>query len=179
MLAPAPRSPSPGFTQREFRDALGRFATGVTVVTTCAADGAPVGLTASSFNSVSLDPPLVLWSLGHRSSTMAAFSACTHYAVHVLSAAQVELAQRFATRGIDRFAGVNHTPGPHGVPLLAGALATFVCRNRSQHAEGDHTIFVGEVEACHRVVAPPAEWPPAATAPLLYHGGQFHTQHPL
>ena len=179
MLAPVPplRAQAPGFSQREFRDALGSFATGVTVVTACAPDGTPVGLTANSFNSVSLEPPLVLWSLARTASTMAVFSACTHYAVNVLSAAQVSLAQQFAARGIDRFAGVEHTLGNHGVPLLAGALATFECFSRSQHAEGDHIIFVGEVERCHR--AGPLETGSASAAPLLYHGGKFYTEHPL
>jgi flavin reductase (DIM6/NTAB) family NADH-FMN oxidoreductase RutF len=179
MLAPVPlsRAQAPAFTQREFRDALGRFATGVTVVTARAPDGTPVGLTANSFNSVSLDPPLVLWSLARTASTMAVFSTCTHYAVNVLSAAQVTLAQQFAARGIDRFAGVEHTPGNHGVPLLAGALATFECFSRSQHAEGDHIIFVGEVERCHRVES--LEAGSANAAPLLYHGGKFYTEHPL
>ena len=153
-----------GFGQREFRDALGRFATGITVVTTLNAAGQPVGLTASSFNSVSLSPPLVLWSLGHGASTMAAFQACSHYAIHVLAADQLALANQFAQRGIDRFAGVDHCAGLTGAPLLRGALATFECRNRSQHDEGDHVIFVGEVQHCH---------PLREAAPLLYHRGQL------
>jgi flavin reductase (DIM6/NTAB) family NADH-FMN oxidoreductase RutF len=179
MLSPPPLlgAQAPGFTQREFRDALGSFATGVTVVTALAADGTPVGLTANSFNSVSLDPPLVLWSLARKSSTMVVFNTCTHYAVNVLSAAQVALAQQFAARGVDRFAGVPHTLGAHGIPLLTGALATFECFSRSQHQEGDHVIFVGEVKHCHR--AHPDAGTPASAAPLLYHGGKFYTEHPL
>jgi flavin reductase (DIM6/NTAB) family NADH-FMN oxidoreductase RutF len=158
------------FTQREFRDALGTFATGVTVVTACNEAGVRVGLTVSSFNSVSLDPPLVLWSLANTAHTMAVFQACSHYAVHVLAADQLALANQFAQRGIDRFAGVTCTTGETGVPLIDGALATFECRNRSQHAEGDHVIFVGEVVHCHR---------PRHTAPLLYHGGQLYDKHML
>lgn len=179
MLSPPSflRAQAPGFTQREFRDALGCFATGVTVVTALGPDGTPVGLTANSFNSVSLDPPLVLWSLGRKSSTMAVFNHCTHYAVNVLSAAQVGMAQQFATRGVDRFAGVPHTVGAHGIPLLIGALATFECFSRSRYQEGDHVIFVGEVEHCHR--ASPNADTPAGGAPLLYHGGKFYTEHPL
>ncbi|MDP3422627.1 MAG: flavin reductase family protein [Burkholderiaceae bacterium] len=153
-----------GFGQREFRDALGMFATGVTVVTTLNPAGQPVGLTASSFNSVSLSPPLVLWSLAHGASTMAAFRACSHYAIHVLAADQLALANRFAQRGIDRFAGVEHRAGHSGAPLLADALAVFECRNRSQHDEGDHLIFVGEVVHCH---------PLRSAAPLLYHRGHL------
>ncbi len=153
-----------GFGQREFRDALGQFATGITIVTALNAAGQPVGLTASSFNSVSLSPPLVLWSLAHGASTMAAFLGCTHYAIHVLAADQLALANRFAQRGIDRFDGVDHLTGLTGVPLLPGALATFECRNRSQHDEGDHVIFVGEVQHCH---------PLRHGLPLLYHRGQL------
>lgn len=154
----------PAFSPREFRDALGQFATGITIVTTLNAAGHPVGLTASSFNSVSLSPPLVLWSLSHGASTMAAFRACSHYAIHVLAADQLELANRFAQRGIDRFEGVAHHSGHSGMPLLAGALATFECHNRSQHDEGDHLIFVGEVRHCH---------PLRDSAPLLYHRGHM------
>lgn len=161
---PTTTTAAAGFGQREFRDALGMFATGVTVVTTHNAAGQPVGLTASSFNSVSLSPPLVLWSLAHGASTMAAFRACGHYAIHVLAADQLDLANQFAQRGIDRFAGVAHRVGHSGAPLLAGALAVFECRNRSQHDEGDHLIFVGEVVHCH---------PLRSAAPLLYHRGHL------
>ena len=146
------------------------FATGVTIVTARNAAGELVGLTASSFNSVSLAPPLVLWSLSHTASTLAAFANGAHYAIHVLAADQKPLAERFATRGIDRWAGVAFHPGINGGPLLEGAAATFECFNRSQYKEGDHTIFVGEVERCeHR----------AGVSPLLYHGGHFYTEHPL
>ena len=160
----------PSFSVREFRDALGMFATGVTIVTARNALGAPIGLTASSFNSVSLDPPLVLWSLSRAAASMQAFANGSHYAIHVLAADQKALAERFAARGVDRFSGVEHTPGISDAPLLAGAAATFECFNRSQYQEGDHVIFVGEVERCsHRAGVPP----------LLYHGGRFYTEHPL
>lgn len=146
------------------------FATGVTIVTARAADGHLVGLTASSFNSVSLSPPLVLWSLARAAASMAALSTGSHYAINVLAADQQALAERFATRGVDRWSGVEHRPGVAGAPLLAGAVAHFECFNRSRHDEGDHVIFVGEVEHCsHR----------AGVAPLLYHGGRFYTEHPL
>ncbi len=164
LPTPSP-TPLPAFTQRQFRDALGTFATGVTVVTACNDAGVRVGLTVSSFNSVSLDPPLVLWSLALTAHTMAVFQACSHYAVHVLAADQLALANQFAQRGVDRFAGVTCTTGLTGAPLIAGALATFECRNRSQHAEGDHVIFVGEVVHCHR---------PREATPLLYHRGRLY-----
>ena len=164
------RARPPLFSSAEFRTALGMFATGVTIVTARAADGHLVGLTANSFNSVSLSPPLVLWSLSQAASSMDAFRKGSHYAINILGADQQALAQRFATRGLDRFADVKFAEGASGAPLLAGAVATFECFNRSRYAEGDHVIFVGEVEHCtHR----------SNTPPLLYHGGKFYTEHPL
>lgn len=173
MNRPLPRpalARPPSFSAVEFRSALGMFATGVTIVTARDAQGALIGLTASSFNSVSLAPPLVLWSLAHAARSMPAFANGSHYAINVLAADQKELAERFAARGVDRFAGVEHHSGVAGAPVLAGCAAVFECFNRSRYVEGDHTIFVGEVEHCsHR---------PGA-APLLYHGGRFYTEHPL
>jgi flavin reductase (DIM6/NTAB) family NADH-FMN oxidoreductase RutF/DNA-binding MarR family transcriptional regulator len=160
----------PDFSPRDFRATLGMFATGVTIVTARNDRGEPVGLTASSFNSVSLDPPLVLWSLGKAAGSMAVFSNGRHYAINVLAADQQALAERFAARGVDRWAGVGFTEGAGGAPLLAGCVATFECFNRSQYTEGDHVIFVGEVERCARR---------ADASPLLYHGGRFYTEHPL
>ena len=146
------------------------FATGVTIVTARSAQGDLVGLTVSSFNTVSLAPPLVLWSLAHSAASLPVFAAGAPYAIHVLGAQQQALAERFATRGVDRWAGVQYTSAANGTPLLAGAVATFECFNRSRYDEGDHVIFVGEVERCtHR----------AGAAPLLYHGGRFYTEHPL
>jgi flavin reductase (DIM6/NTAB) family NADH-FMN oxidoreductase RutF len=146
------------------------FATGVTIVTARTASGKLVGLTANSFNSVSLSPPLVLWSLGKSASTMEAFSAGSHYAINILAADQQDLAKQFASQTSDRFAGVQFSNGICGAPLLDGAVATFECFNRSRYQEGDHVIFVGEVEQCsHRPNA----------APLLFHGGKFYTEHPL
>ena len=165
-----PSSQPPVFTPREFRDALGMFATGVTIVTARGEGGALIGMTANSFNSVSLEPPLVLWSLGHKTSSLPAFSRATHYAINVLTVEQRALAEQFATRGIDRFAGVAYRLGLSGVPVLDGAAAVFECFNRSQYVEGDHTIFVGQVERCSHQ---------EGASPLLYHGGVFYTEHPL
>jgi len=163
---PPTRALTPDFSQSQFRQALGQFATGVTVVTAINPAGGLVGLTVSSFSSVSLAPPLVLWSLALKSGSMVALLACRHYAINVLSAEQTALAHQFATKDIDRYAGVHWEPGLQGVPLITGAVATFECFNRSRHEEGDHIIFVGEVERCtHRDQA----------APLLYHGGAFYT----
>jgi flavin reductase (DIM6/NTAB) family NADH-FMN oxidoreductase RutF len=146
------------------------FATGVTIVTARTASGALVGLTANSFNSVSLLPPLVLWSLGRNASSMEAFSAGSHYAVHILSASQKALAEQFASKAADRWQGVAYSLSESGVPLLPDCVARFECFNRSRYQEGDHVIFVGEVERCTAQ--------PGAT-PLLFHGGKFYTEHPL
>jgi len=146
------------------------FATGVTIVTARAASGELVGLTANSFNSVSLEPPLVLWSLARVAGSMPALSTGSHYAINILAADQKGLAERFAAQREGRWDGVAWIEGVGGAPLLAGAAATFECFNRSRYEEGDHVIFVGEVERCtHR----------AGAAPLLFHGGRFYTEHPL
>jgi flavin reductase (DIM6/NTAB) family NADH-FMN oxidoreductase RutF len=172
MLSPTPlrQASRPGFSSQEFRTSLGMFATGVTIVTARTPAGVLVGLTANSFNSVSLNPPLVLWSLAQAASSMAAFSTGSHYAINILAADQKALAERFASRREDRWTDVAFTEGACGAPLLDGAAATFECFNRSRYEEGDHVIFVGEVERCsHRDGA----------SPLLYHGGKFYTEHPL
>ena len=169
-MSPPRRAQAPTFSPREFRAALGMFATGVTIVTARAADGSLVGLTANSFNSVSLHPPLVLWSLSRSAGSMPHLSTGSHYAVNILAANQKGLAERFASRDVDRWHGVEYTEGIGGAPLLAGTVASFECFNRSRYDEGDHVIFVGEVERCHHQ--------PGA-APLLYHGGRFYTEHPL
>jgi flavin reductase (DIM6/NTAB) family NADH-FMN oxidoreductase RutF len=161
---------TPGFSAQEFRAALGAFATGVTVVTAIDAHGRPVGLTANSFNSVSLSPPLVLWSLSSRAGSMPAFTGGSHYAINILSAEQRTLAERFATKDVDRFAGVRFRQGAGGAPVIEGSAAVFECFNRSQYEEGDHVIFVGEVERCERR---------EGALPLIYHGGRYFTELPL
>jgi flavin reductase (DIM6/NTAB) family NADH-FMN oxidoreductase RutF len=160
----------PSFTSSDFRSALGMFATGVAIVTARSGDGTLVGLTVSSFNSVSLAPPLVLWSLSNHATSMSAFTVGSHYAINILGAQQQGLALQFAARDGDRFAGVRFSDGVGGAPLIDGAVATFECFNRSRYNEGDHVIFVGEVERCNHT---------ASASPLLYHGGQFYTEHPL
>jgi flavin reductase (DIM6/NTAB) family NADH-FMN oxidoreductase RutF len=169
VTAPAQAQP-PSFSTDEFRAALGMFATGVTIVTARAGNGALVGLTANSFNTVSLKPPLVLWSLARSAASMAALRTGSHYAINILAASQKHLAERFASKTVDRWADVAFTEGVGGAPVLAGAAASFECFNRSRYDEGDHVIFVGEVERCaHDTGAPP----------LLFHGGRFYTEHPL
>ena len=145
------------------RVALGQYATGVAVVTTVGADGRPMGLTVNSFASVSLDPPLVLWSLGRSSACLPAFKACSHFAINVLAAEQVELANRFAAAALDKFAHLAWTPGLGGAPLLDKCSARFECRNETHHAGGDHLIFIGRVERFER----------QEREPLVFHGGRY------
>ena len=169
-MTPPRHAQPPTFSPQEFRSALGMFATGVTIVTARTANGEVIGLTANSFNSVSLAPPLVLWSLSRAAASLPAFSAGSHYAINILAADQRTLAERFAMRGADRFSGVSFDEGAGGAPLLHGAAATFECFNRSRYEEGAHVIFVGDVERC--------TWRDGA-APLLFHGGRYYTEHPL
>ncbi len=163
MLTPLPRSAEPEFDTQHFRVALSQFATGVTIITTRDENGGFFGLTASSFNSVSLTPPLVLWSLGGQSRGLPLFVGNSHYVINVLAADQAALAERFASRVEDRFDGVDFELSPTGLPILRGASAWFECHNRSRYPEGDHVIFVGEVERCAY------EKKPA----LVYHGSRF------
>lgn len=151
------------FDSRSLRDALGEFATGVAVVTARGADGQPVGVTINSFASVSLEPPLVLWSLGLHSPSLAAFESCSHYAVNILAADQVEFSQRFSQAQQDRFAGIALEVGAGGTPLLPGCSAWFECRNEIRYPGGDHVILVGFVENFRR----------EPKAPLVFHGGRY------
>ena len=148
---------------KALRSALGRFATGVTIITCLDAQGTPVGLTANSFASLSLDPPLVLWSLRHASSHLAAFGQARHFAVNVLAEAQVELSRRFASSKPDRFAEGAWAPGQGGSPVLSGCAAVFECETVSQQPAGDHQLFVGRVLALTEASVPP----------LLFQAGHY------
>src|SRR3954467_3525740 len=132
---------------RDFRNALGTYGTGVTIITAMAADGKPYGITCNSFASVSLNPPLVLWSLGFYSSSLIVFQNASHFAVHILGASQQALANKFAKSSEDKFAGVDWTPGLGNVPVLAESIANFQCRSVNRYYGGDHVIFLGAVEA--------------------------------
>ena len=127
------------------RRAMGRFATGVTVVTTKATDGKLEGVTANSFATVSLDPPLVLWSLGRGSASFDSFHTATHFAVNVLGLHQRALSRHFSMPKRDKLAGIDHSLGEGGCPVLAGAIAHFECAMQSVIDGGDHTIFIGRV----------------------------------
>lgn len=145
------------------RRVLGAFVTGVTVVTTRTATGEPVGITVNSFNTVSLSPPLVLWSLSLRAASFDAFVQSSHFAVNVLGAHQIPLSERFATTGGDKFAGVAWRKALADMPLLDGTAASFTCRNAHRFPGGDHLIFVGEVVAFEQGVC----------APLVYANGGY------
>lgn len=148
---------------RALRDALGRFATGVTIVTTRTTQGAPVGLTANSFASVSLDPPLVLWSAARSSMRHQHFAAAQCFAIHVLCDAQEALARHFTRDGLD-FDGIDWSPSADGTPLLNHVLARFECVTEATHEGGDHTIIIGRVT---RFMQDPQ------ARPLLFSGGRF------
>ncbi|KAF7599328.1 MAG: nitrilotriacetate monooxygenase [Candidatus Dactylopiibacterium carminicum] len=158
-------TPALAFDSTTFRRTLGMFATGITVITARASDGSLIGLTVNSFNSVSLDPPLIVWSLGNSSGARAALEQCEYYAVNVLAVDQQALSNLFASKVADRFADVLWEPGLGGAPLLAGCCAVFEVRNRQRIAGGDHQIFIGEVERCER----------SEREPLLYFNGAYRT----
>lgn len=147
----------------EFRAALSAFATGVTIVTTSGGPGVDIGLTANSFNSVSLDPPMILWSLGKSSLSLTAFREAGYFAVHILGEDQEEISGRFARRGEDKFGGLALERGPSGIPMLQNYAARFVCRTAYQYEGGDHIIFVGEV----------VDFDQRERAPLVFHGGRY------
>ena len=149
----------------EFRNALGQFATGVTVITSVNSQGNPVGVTASSFNSVSLEPPLVLWSLAKNADSLAAYQTSGYFCVHVLNAEQEALSQRFSARGVDKFAGLKWDKGIGSVPLLLDYAAQFQCKTTYQYEGGDHVIFVGEV----------FEYQVRDDQPLVFHRGSYAT----
>jgi flavin reductase (DIM6/NTAB) family NADH-FMN oxidoreductase RutF len=130
---------------REFRDALGRFATGVAIVTTVADDGTAHGMTVNSFSSVSLDPPLILWSLANDAYGRAIYEGSDRFCVNILTASQQSLAMQFATTNGEKYAGVDWQPTGGGAPQLAGCLACFDCEREAILPGGDHQIIVGRV----------------------------------
>lgn len=144
------------------RNAMGCFTTGVTVVTTNN-DGVDAGVTVNSFNSVSLDPPMVLWSLAKSAGSFQTYHTAEHFAVHILAADQEPLSQRFATRGIDKFAEVDFHRGVGDVPILDGCSAVFHCKTVYRYEGGDHEIYVGQVEKLEHF----------DRKALVFHGGKY------
>ena len=153
-----------GFDPHGFRNALGCFATGITVVTAVAPSGELLGITANSFNSVSLDPPLVLFSLHRAAYSLGAFTDGGHFAVNILSESQRELSQRFAKALVDKWHGVDFETWETGAPILKECIAAFECRTRALYDGGDHVIFLGEVLRLRCEIE---------GRPLLYYRGRY------
>ncbi|MFT4717632.1 MAG: flavin reductase (DIM6/NTAB) family NADH-FMN oxidoreductase RutF [Paracoccaceae bacterium] len=147
------------------RRAFGKFATGVAVVTTTDKSGAPYGLTINSFSSVSLEPPLVLWSLTNKSPNLKVFREASHFAINILSSNQREICNQFASQNQERFDGVDWARGIHDLPVIHGTIATFECRLTQTAEAGDHVVFFGEVEECEQ----------SDLEPLVFFAGQFGT----
>jgi flavin reductase (DIM6/NTAB) family NADH-FMN oxidoreductase RutF len=154
---------SPGFDSTVFRHALGRFATGVAIVTTCTADGQREGVTVNSFTSLSLDPPMVSWSLRRSSSSLAAFNQSGRFAINVLSEAQIHLSRHFAAPHADKFESIEHMPGSEGCPIFGRCLAVYECSTDRAIEVGDHVLFIGRVK----------EVSFDEGAPLIYASGQY------
>jgi flavin reductase (DIM6/NTAB) family NADH-FMN oxidoreductase RutF len=152
------------FDTLSLRQALGSFATGVTVVTCRAGDGSAIGLTVNSFNALSLQPPLVLWSLRLVSPSLAAFDAATHFAINVLAEGQVEVSRRFASAVGQKFEEGLWHDGLHHLPVLAGSAAVIECERQSLQTAGDHRLYIGRVLKLQTQPVPP----------LVYHGGHYH-----
>lgn len=151
------------FDPLDLRRAFGRFGTGVTVITTRAPDGTRLGVTANSFNTVSLEPPIVLWSLSGKSPSLASFRAAGRFVVNVLALDQLDLSQRFSRSAPDKFAGVTCSEGLGGLPVLEGCAASMECSVVHTHEVGDHVLFLGQVE----------RYAYEQAAPLLYLNGQY------
>ena len=148
---------------KAFRNALASFATGVTIVTAIDDKGSAVGVTANSFNSVSLEPALVLWSLAKKARSFPVYEKAKHFAIHVLADNQMDLSNRFATPQADKFLGLKYIHGRGGVPLLEGCVSQFQCETRQLIDGGDHVIFLGEV----------VEFCTSNRNGLLYHNGKY------
>jgi 4-hydroxyphenylacetate 3-hydroxylase, reductase component len=146
------------------RAALGRYTTGVTIVTCVAADGHRIGLTVNSFNALSLSPPLVLWSLRESSPSLAHFTAASHFVINVLAQHQQAVSRRFASSTDDKFAEGAWLAGEGGAPVLADCCAVLECEAYSQQLAGDHTLFIGRVVKARHHTHPP----------LLYQAGHYH-----
>ena len=152
------------FSQREFRNALGSFPTGVTVITARSAEGADVGVTVNSFNSVSIDPPLVLWSLDREAYSWAAFASAAHFAINVLSEAQVELSRHFSLAGPAAWLGITIERWQTGCAILSDCVANLECERHGIHDGGDHQIVVGRVLGIRH---------DASGIPLVFHQGKY------
>ena len=160
--------PTENFDTRDLRRVLGSFVTGVTVVTTVDTGGKRYGLTANSFSSVSLDPPLVLWSQSLSAPSHPAFRDAERFAISILAEHQIGISQRFATKLDDKFEGVPVTPGLGGIPLIDGCAATLECSKVAIHTSGDHAVFIGRIDRIDR----------HERKPLVFGGGRYLVAHP-
>ena len=158
----------PAIDPTELRRCLGSFVTGVTVITVLDDNGAPIGMTANSFNSVSLDPPLIVWSLRTNAQTFDTYSKARRFVVNILAEDQIDISNQFARSGADRFAGVGTTPGIDGIPLIDGCAAYFECLTEATYPGGDHLLFLGRVE---RIVG-------STRKPLAFGAGKYMVVHP-
>lgn len=158
-------------SQRELRHLLGQFATGVTVVTTIGKNEKKVGMTANSFTSVSLNPPLILWNIAKSSSNLEHFQNCELFAINILNAQQHQESNHFAKSAEDKFSQIDSVASVHGIPVLSDALATLICKNYQMVEAGDHYIMLGQIEQFSHNDA----------KPLLFHNGQYHQAqlHPI
>jgi len=150
---------------REFRNTLGCFATGITVITTVDRDGGPVGFTANSFTALSLDPPLILFCLDRNATCFESFHRNRHFAVNILTTEQQNISNRFAKSGADKWSGVEFCSGETGCPILIGSLASLECEVDEVFEGGDHVIFIGKVMAMQRT--------DGGSQPLLYFRGRY------
>lgn len=148
---------------RSYRNALGQFATGITIITAKDENGEPAGLTVNSFSSVSLDPKLILWSISREASVYDTFAKAKHFAIHVLHEGQMELSNRFASNEGDRFEAVSLEAGVEGTPLLTEYVARFECVTEAIYAGGDHDIIIGKVN----------DYAAQERAPLIFYGGNY------
>lgn len=148
---------------RELRNCFGKFATGITVITSVSRQGGKIGLTVNSFSSLSIDPPMILWSLDNRSLNLEELIEASHFAVNVLASDQMEISNNFASRAENKFEDIDTIDGKNGMPLLKDTVAFLECKNIHQYPGGDHTIFVGEVE----------DFAISNKKPLLYANGQY------
>jgi flavin reductase (DIM6/NTAB) family NADH-FMN oxidoreductase RutF len=152
------------FESRDFRDALGRFATGVCVVATGSGDRGPMGMTINSFAAVSLQPPLVLWSLQYSSDCFDTLSTATHYTINVLAREQLGLSQRYARTGEHDLLPEHYRLGTNGAPILRGVLASFECEAWQRLDAGDHQVILGRVTAMEKG---------GQGEPLLFYNGAY------
>lgn len=157
---------------KDFRCALGKFPTGVTIITAKDGEGKPVGITASSFNSVSIDPALILWSVDKGTYSASIFKEAEYFAVNVLSKAQMNLSNHFASRDEDKFSGIDYTECPNGSPLFNDCAAQFECKKWNVYEGGDHFIIIGEVIDYRYTLG---------AEPLVFAGGNYAVSalHPL